>query len=380
MVKELNRKAENRLYAAEVWNTVAAKTANLPAETKGFSDAWKDVCFNQFHDIFCGCSIMEAYEDVRETMGHALTIAAKAYNNATLKLSRNIDTWIDGVSDIPAEVRHYGSPRHLPRPVVVFNPLSWDISVPVSMYHPSALVRDSAGNAVPFQNVRSSRSNDDHSDTLFIADVPAMGYATYWLWYESEENGAVKTSLTCSDALWMENEYMRVSFDKRGGYIDSLIDKKSGVNLANGRLALPTVIDDHKSDTWAHNIFKFHDIAGTMELESVELVESGPVRAVVRAKYRYGNSSLSQDFMLCAGQKTLRVKCKAIWQEPFTMLKMPFPVSGTDGISTYEIANGYIKRPCNGEEEPGLAWADLTVTCGDGVRRGLSVMSDSKYS
>jgi alpha-mannosidase len=68
-----------------------------------------------------------------------------------------------------------------------------------------------------------------------------------------------------------------------------------------------------------------------------------------------------------------------MWQEQFTMLKFAFPTGGSDEISTYEIPCGFIKRPCDGDEEPALNWADLTVTK-DGKRVGVSVMSDSKYS
>ncbi|NLA76713.1 MAG: alpha-mannosidase, partial [Clostridiales bacterium] len=183
LVKQLNRRAENLLAAAEKWNTVAAVTAQMPAMTKDFAEAWRAVCFNQFHDIMCGCSIMEAYEDVKDSEGYAMTIAARAYNNALLRIARNIDTWIDGVSDpVCTEVRHHtGGNCGFPRPVVVFNPLSWETKVPVRVYHPSQKAVDSEGNPVPFQNVRSSRSNDSHLDTVFMAEVPALGYATYWL-------------------------------------------------------------------------------------------------------------------------------------------------------------------------------------------------------
>ena len=181
--------------------------------------------------------------------------------------------------------------------------------------------------------------------------------------------------------ITIENEYVRVEFDKATGTISELINLESGYNYANkGNMAVPTVIDDHKTDTWAHNIFKFHDVKGVMSLVSIELVEKGPVRALVRTKHRFNDSYLYQEFSLAEGQKTIRVKCKAIWQEEFTMLKMAFPTAGRNEISTYEIPCGYIKRPCNGEEEPALQWADLTVTDAEGIRRGISIMSDSKYS
>ncbi|MCL2507903.1 MAG: alpha-mannosidase [Oscillospiraceae bacterium] len=382
MVKQLNRKAENWLQAAEKWNTLAVKRDGLAAATEELAKAWKDVCFNQFHDILCGCSIMEAYEDVRDSMGHAMTIAARAENNALIKLAGKVDTWVDGVSDPVALVRHGRNHQDFPRPVIVFNPLSFPVNVPVRASQPSQRVTSHDGTEAAFQNVRSSRSNDTHLDTLFMAKVPAMGYATYWLEFrewDDFENEAV--SDVKADGLTIENEHMRVVFDEQAGGIKSLIGKADGYDYAQGKiLAVPTVIDDHKTDTWAHKIFKFHDIKGAMKLESIELIESGPARALVRTKHVFNESCLIQEFILASGQKTLRVKCKAIWQERFTLLKMPFALGGGDPVSTYEIPGAYIKRPCDGDEEPAQAWADLTVTAADGTRRGLSLLNDSKYS
>jgi alpha-mannosidase len=159
------------------------------------------------------------------------------------------------------------------------------------------------------------------------------------------------------------------------------VNKTSGRTVTGAQpLAVPTVINDIVADTWAHDIFKFHDVKGTMRLESIRLRESGPCRAVVEVRHSFGKSSLLQEFALGEKQSSLQVKCKALWLENFTMLKFPLPIEGSAPISTYEIPNGFLKRPCNGEEEPGLAWADCTVTDAGGARFGLAVMSDSKYS
>ena len=391
LVKQLNRRAENALIRSEKWDTVASLLTNAPASTEKYAKAWDDVCFNQFHDILCGCSIMEAYEDVKNSMGEAMIIADRAENNALLRILSNINTWKDGIDDAATLVRHHFHKDNFPRPVIVFNPHSYEITVPVQTYHPSSAVCDSEGKAVAFQNVRSSRSNDSHLDTLFMATVPAFGYETYWLsWIDGhiDYNEILKVKADSdfgtdikADSLTVENEFLKVSFDKYTGEISSLVSKEDGFDYAeNGGIAKLTVIDDHDTDTWAHNHFKFHNIKGSMTLESIKLAEYGPARSVVRVKHRFNDSHITQDFILSSGQKTIEVRCKAIWQEPFTMLKTAFPMSGTDAINTYEIPSAFIKRPNNGEEEPGQNWADITLTCNDGVRRGLSVITDSKYS
>lgn len=383
LVKQLNRRLEDSLYFSEAFATVASKTAGMRDRTEDFKEAWRDVCFNQFHDILCGCSIMEAYDDVNAAMGHALTISDRIQNEAFLRIARRIDTWIDGVSDPVCEVRGHSCGK-FPRPVVVFNPLSFPIKVPVRTYHPSKQVKDDAGNDVIFSNVRSSRSNDSHLDTVFIADVPAVGYAVYWLkpcWNENSDLPEVHidTDVSAHD-FSMENEYLKVSFDEYTGFITSLVDKKSGYNYASEDkpIAVPTVISDSKTDTWAHMVFRFHDIKGIMKLEKIELVEDGNARAVIRTRHSFGGSYLVQDFILASGQRILRSKCKALWTEDFTLLKMSFPVGGENRINTYEIPGAYIKRPTNGEEEPAGRWGAISFD--DGGRRTLALLNDSKYS
>ncbi|MBQ7687808.1 MAG: alpha-mannosidase [Clostridia bacterium] len=378
LVKMLNRRAENALFASEAFATVANKTAGMQAKTADYKEAWRDVCFNQFHDVLCGCSIMEAYRDVRDSEGHAITISDRLQNEALLRLAHRIDTWVEGVSEPYTETRNQDA--RFPRPIVVFNPLSFPVKTPVRTYHPSSEVRDADGNAVPFQNVRSSRSNDSHLDTVFLAQIPALGYATYWLKGYDENNAAVLKTDVFAEGLTMENRFIKATFDKRTGAIVSLVDKESGFDYASAEkpVAVPVVIDDRKTDTWAHNVFRFHDVKGGMALQSIELIEAGPVRAVIRTKHSFGQSLLTQDFILGSEQRVLRVKCKARWAEDFTMLKMSFPVTGDNLINTCEIAADYIKRPANGEEEPMQKWT--SVSFDNGARRTLALVNDGKYS
>lgn len=381
LVKQLNRKAEFWLANAEKWNTISAKISNSSKSTEEFKKAWQEVCFNQFHDILCGCSIMEAYDDVRDSMGYAMKIAANEENKAMLKIAGMVDTWLDGVSDsVSANERHHCRNLKFPRPVIVFNPNSFEVETNVRTYHPSKKVEDCDGNEVIFQNVRSSRSNDSHLDTVFKARVPALGYSTYWLWHADSEftdESKPESDINAND-FTVENKYIKAVFDDKTGGIKSLITKSDGIEYVGGEFCIPTIIDNTEPDTWAHNIFKFDKEIDKMKLKSIELVENGPARAVMRVKHLYNGSYLTQDYILESESKILRVKCRVLWQEPLTILKMPVTVEGENPISTYEIPAGIIKRPCNGEEEPALTWGDITA--GVECRKGVSLISDAKYS
>ena len=386
LVKQLNRKCENALFTAENFATAAGHVAGMGNKQEQLEEAWQDVCFNQFHDILCGCSIMEAYDDVRDSAGHALTIADRIANEAFLRIARRIDTWVEGVSDPVCEVRHQDTEK-CERPVVVFNPLSFPVKVPVRTYNASKWVKNDKGDYVLTQNVRASRSNDSSADTVFMADLPALGYAVYWRQHEGSMKPAERhpqTDVIARDlhrACSLENEHLRVLISKAHGGIVSLYTKNEAYDYAawDRPLAVPTVIDDEATDTWAHNVFTFHKLKGEMELQKIELVENGPVRGVVRTTHRFGESVLTQDFILAAGQKALRVKCKAIWKEPFTLLKTSFKTAGEGHENLYEIPGACIRRPANGEEEPAGKWGAVIYT-DKGAAHTLALLNDSKYS
>ena len=105
----------------------------------------------------------------------------------------------------------------------------------------SKAVTDSEGNSVLFQNVRSSRSNDEHLDTLFMANVPAFGYATYWL--ECEHIDADK-ELSGEQDFFMENEFISVELDSQTGYIKSLVNKETDTEYASDNF-LASIIVSH---------------------------------------------------------------------------------------------------------------------------------------
>ena len=369
-IKALNRRAENSLYASEAFSVIAGMD-----KTEEFKAAWREVCFNQFHDILCGCAIREAYADAADSLGGAINASERIYDEALLRISGGVDTWLDGVSEPRA--RNYGSA--FPRPFVVFNPLPFAVKTTVRVSQPSSRVTDAAGADVPFGSTRSSRMNDTHLDTVFLADLPALGYATYWATAD-ESVSAKDVKPARPDDLTLENEYIKAAFDAETGFITSLLDKASGFDYASPErpAAVPVVIDDAESDTWAHGVFKFDKIKGVMRLESVEVAERTPAREIIRVKHAFGSSALTQEFILAREQKTLRVRCKANWNEPHTLLKTSFPFAGENAAHTCEIPCGYEKHPVNGEEWPAQKWC--AVSFDNGGRRALALLSDSKYS
>ncbi|HZG67372.1 MAG TPA: glycoside hydrolase family 38 C-terminal domain-containing protein, partial [Herpetosiphonaceae bacterium] len=364
-VKRWNRQAENLLSVAEKFSAVAAWVTGQPYSTE-FNRAWKNVLFNQFHDILAGTSLPAAYDDARNGYGEAMSIAARALNDAVQSLAWNID------------IEHEQGMT----PIVVFNPHSWAAKMDVEMefggLREGDVLLDDTGAQVPLQTVKSTVVVSGWRKRLsFVADLPPLGYRVYRV---VGQPSRLDVGPIAADDTSMENEYFSLVFEPATGAIASLFDKQQQVDVFVSPGARAVVIDD-PSDTWSHGVYQFHHVAGTFTATSLRRVEHGPVKSVIRVESAYGDSKLVQEFTMYRELPQIEVRVTVDWREQFKMLKLQFPVNLNFLRATYEIPYGFIERPANGEEEPGLSWVDLSgVARGNDVPYGLSVLNDGKYS
>jgi alpha-mannosidase len=165
-----------------------------------------------------------------------------------------------------------------------------------------------------------------------------------------------------------------------------LVEKRSGREaLAPGACGnlLQTFVDKPKEyDAWNIDA-NFEDHKWDLnEAEEVKLVENTPVRAVIRVRKKFQNSTFVQDICMYPGVPRVDVNMQADWHEDHILLKVAFPLSVQSNYATYEIPYGSIQRPTtrNTPEEkamfevPALRWGDLSDTS-----HGLSLLNASKY-
>jgi len=379
MVKAYNREAENRIVTAEKYNMLAKKLTGLNYNNEKFNDAWKNVLFNQFHDIMGGCSIKEAYDDAREMYGESFAIASKAINASIQKISWNINTakTVKYLSkDMDWGLWEQGN---LGTPVVVFNPLAWAVTVPVLLNtNRITRVTDKDGNPTQVQVVRASQTNgrDGSFNTLFNAEVPAYGYATYWAYFNGEKVEDFNT-LTVENHK-IANKYLSVIFDENTGYIKSFVDNKSGKEYIKDYAAKPIVINDEEQDTWSHGVFTFDKVIGEFSNPTFEIIEQGSVKVTLRVTHTYNTSEFRQDFTLYPHSRNLDVAVRVTNNEKLRIFKLGFKLntdSKTQAI--YDIPYCHIIKPADGEEEVAQNYACVDDIDGN---VGLAVMNNGKYS
>ena len=179
-MKAFNTQAERALVEAEQMAALAELATGRPMNVnEELSSAWARVLFNQFHDSLGGTCTAEVHDQLREFYGYALAIADDVATRATQLTSTNIDTWVEEA----ARADRFRSAKpyvgHYPVPVVVFNPLSWDVQVPVLLPHEASAVTDDSGQPVPVQPVPSGEGTRYATRLLALVALPARGYRLF---------------------------------------------------------------------------------------------------------------------------------------------------------------------------------------------------------
>jgi len=357
-IKRWNRRAENLLQRAEKWAAVADVVAGQPYPLAELTDAWKLLLFNQFHDTLAGTSIAPAYEDARDQIGYACTVAALAFNRAIQAIARRIEIpFAEGTA-----------------PLVVFNPHAWPLRADVELEfagfaNEEARLVDETGAAVPVQRTPGTTTlNGSRGRLVFPAEVPPLGFRLYRL----EPGGTGAARLDAARAT-LENPHLLLEIDRSTGRIARLVHRESGADLAAPDRPHAVVVDD-RSDTWGHRVRAYDDAVGEFRVERVALVEEGPVRSRLRVESRHGDSTLAEEYLLGADARFVEVRVALDWREQLKLLKLRYPSGVEADRATYEIQYGSIERPANGDEEPGQAWVDVSAG-----GRGLAVLNDAKH-
>ncbi|HEX3811240.1 MAG TPA: glycoside hydrolase family 38 C-terminal domain-containing protein [Mycobacteriales bacterium] len=363
-IKRWNRRAENALLFAEKWAVVAARVADVAYPAAELTHAWKQVLFNQFHDLLPGTSIEPAYDDARDQLGEATSIARRVGNRALQNVARKI------VVPFAAETQ----------PVLVFNAHPWpvraDVEVELSLPTDRSVVRDSDGREVPTQPTqpRATMSDRRRQRLVFPADIPPLGYRLYSI---GADTGGNVAPVRATDTT-LENDHLQIEVDPATGWLTRLVHKQQGVDLVAGAARPHCLAAEDQTDTWGHFVVSYSGGGEPFRCSSVRLVEQGPVRAVLRIESRYGSSSLVEELILGRDAEHLEIRLTLDWHEQLTLAKLRFPTALTEPVATFEIPYGDIVRPTDGAEQPGQSWVDVTGTLPDGSRAGLTVLNNAK--
>ncbi len=365
--KKFNRKSEYLYQDTELFNVLSTQTAGGSYPAQEINEGWETILLNQFHDILPGSSIKEVYEDSKAQ-----------YIEIGKKGQRLLGAALDGIAS------KIGLSE---KSVVVFNQLGFErndmavIELPDG--YENVCVLDKQGSRLPSQLINEQGVN---KLAFYAKGIPAKGYKAFSI---AKSDGIDypfdKTIQLSQDNRVMENDYFKISFDDRFN-MTSVFDKRSGreVIKEGQRANVLQAYEDkpHNFDAWDINIYYLEKMWEVKDVESVRLIENGPLRAGIEIRRRFLNSTIAQEIYLYSCIGRIDIVNKIDWKEKQILLKASFPVDVHAEKATYEIQYGNVERPTHGNTSWDKAkfevcahkWADVSE---DGY--GVSLMNDCKY-
>jgi len=379
-IKKWNRKSEVLLTNAEKFSAISKIIVGNDYHDL-INDAWKNVLFNQFHDILPGSGIREIYIDAEEDYKKSFELGNIALNNSLKNISKNINT--SSINDGKA--------------LIVFNSLSWKrndvVKIELELGDKNNYkIYDIEGNEISSQIIQKDKLR---REIIFIAtDIPALGYKTYIIREEKNEN-TIRTNKELKNIFEIENDFFKVNVNPNTGWVSSIFDKRYNKELIAGEANKLQLLEDKPSAWDAWNI-GLTGIEYPSKFRKAELIEDGPVRKILRCYHDYlkpgvvkefptedfPNSFFEQDIILYNGIDRIDFKTDVEWWEDKTMLKVSFPLNVQDTLATYEIPFGMIKRSTTLKaqldkgkwEVNAQKWADLSDD-----NFGIALLNKSKY-
>jgi alpha-mannosidase len=415
-IKAGNRNNENALYASEFFNTLRWLNGDkYPAQD--FHDLWTTVTFNQFHDILPGSAINEANKEAVSRHSEVLRKTTELRNNAFRKMADEVK-FQEGLG----------------QPVVAYNlqPFSRKAIVEANIYShlepvtakltswgnyygsiyiqpvdkgqgnvPSVLVRDASGKTYPSQVAGVTTPPGFTSKVQFIVDeMPAGGYKTFYV--DMTKPGEAVEAIPFKDSTF-ETDFFRIKFDMKTGGIVSLYDKRSNKEYVKegGQLnKLRMYLEDRKGGMKSWTINKIVKEVDVNNVESVKVVENGPVRMF--KVMTWGHSRFVERTYLYRSYPRIGYDLEVHWLETGTdttdspMLRALFPINLENPVFNCQVPFDVVERPTDlrktplsykrflddwtqnddpdGQEVPAQKWVDLT----DGIN-SIALLNNTKY-
>ncbi len=346
-----NRKSEFLLHDAEFVAAYAALVTEYDYPTDTFTEAWELICLNQFHDILPGSSITPVYEDADKDYALIRELGETARDSALDALASVIAS--DAV-------------------VMAINPTSFGGNR-IGLLDGDV---DSLDGAIT-QSV-------DGGTLVALSDLEPFSVNAL----VAGESASDDTGLSISqdgDKIIMENSLIRLTVNAQGEFssvYDLEADREVLADGATGNQLLAFEDRPLGFDAWDIDIYFEDRTEKVDDVQSLSIIEDGPVRVGIEVKRNYRSSTFTQKIYLSYNSKRVDFDTEIDWHESHIFLKAAFPVDILSTTATYEIQWGNVERPTHRNtswdwakfETAAQKWGDLSEG-----NYGVAVLNDSKY-
>lgn len=357
--KRWNRRSEFLYHDLETLESLVNLDHLSSYPSAALLEGWKVILLNQFHDILPGSSIREVYEDSQKQYEDLHRTGGRMLEKALQQASRRVGLARDSL--------------------LLFNTLGFSRREVAEMQRPQHtgfLLRDPQSGAVlPWQKTFDGK-------IIFTSpEVPAKGYCAI-----SVEAGEQRQTTPLTATLReMHTPFFDLTFDE-AMQIASLIDRRTGRSVAPQGEPLNRLIvyEDRPFEHRAWNVQAYYTEKFWVlsDVSHAEVLECGPVRAVVLVERKFLHSVIRQYITAYAELDRIDIRNEIDWDDSYLLLKADFPVDVNAVKATFDIQFGNIERVTHENtlwdfaqfESCAHKWADLSDNS-----FGLAVLNDCKY-
>lgn len=414
-IKTANRMGEAALNEAEAINAVASVEVNAVYPTEAFEDAWRNVLFNQFHDILPGSGVIETREHALGLFQNTMATANTYRKLAMEKIAAEIDTsGLTGSADrhtlsegagvgygsrafrITQVERGRGNTRilHLFNPSVhereeVVEIVLWDWKSPIV----ALVVKDSAGNSAPHQVIDQGFNvywGHDFIRILAFVKAPPFGYATYTVSEGAATISPLQSTeprIDLEDTFVLDNGLLQAVFDSCDGTVRSLIHKATGEQLVDP--AKPSglfrlIQEDPERAMTAWRVGRYMEITNLHCGVKIKKGVWGPLRQSVHLELRFGQSLLRAAVSLDMNSCFLKYELECDWHEigqpgqSVPQLNFHWPLANEIKAYQYDVPYGLIERAPLEHDVPGNSFM-IAVPADEAVQSSIMLVTNNKY-
>lgn len=423
-IKMANRMGEQVLNEAELFNSMATQYTGYPYLCEDFTKAWKNVLFNQFHDILPGSGTVDTREHGMGLFQETMAIANTHRSMALKSIVSHIDTsrWSTvedckdsqsegagtgyGISDFKVMQTHRGKGKT--RIFHFFNPSfsdreenteitvwDWDGNYDRIVFH------DDIDKEVEHQMVDNAVHpywGHSYVKMLVYVRVPACGYSTIILKEKDGDLTANKELPTVLHIDWriekeqilvLENNYLKVTFDSKNLAVKSMIDKTNGkefTQCSRDGAMFRIVEEDDKSDglsSWvSYRHMNAQSVHHKVKIKKVNNIPDSLCQSIeYELKFSQSKLNVTVSLNRYATGIEYKVQCdwneKAVADEYVPQLRFDWPVNYECISYKYDVPFGTIDRQQSDMDLPGNSW--ISGNGEETDQKVLMLVTDSKY-
>ena len=378
-IKQKHRLLENEIYSAEKMSAAAAVQGLMEYPRDQIDQATCDLLTAQFHDALPGTSIQPVEEATLQILDHGLEIAARVKARAFFVLAA-------------------GQPkaRNKQIPILIYNhhPFKLKQMIECEFHLPTPISDGSFNQVLIYRQGRlitsqveqelSSMVSDWGKKVVFLAELAPGQMNRFDCRLELLPKKPPIKLKPRNNKIAVKTNDIEVIVNTRTGLIDRY--RVNGIDCLEKNAFQPLVIKDNP-DSWGMMVKSFRNVAGRFKLmskkagaiysglespaiDSVRVIEDGPVRSVVEALFAYGNSFICQRYKIPKVGAEIELETRVQWNEKDRMLKLAVPTITEDGVYLGQTAYGVAELPSNGNEAVAQKWVavvsrkkNLALTC-----------------